>query len=347
VKSWAVQSAILLGILFVVILGSLCFGTVYISVPEIVKTMFWPSSENVDPANYNILWLRLQRIVFGLFVGGGLAASGAGYQGLFRNPLADPYVIGASSGAALGATVAIVLDLQWDLPWQYGGLQPVPWFAMIGALGAVAIVYGIASTNRGIGMGGQTPTMSLLLAGVAVSSFASALVSLLMFVNSDSLAKIFAWLLGSLAEKEWIELGGTAPLIILGVIVIWSSSRALDALTFGEETASSMGIHLHTLRGVVVVAASLTTAACVATSGLIGFVGLVAPHAARLLVGPRHTRLIPASCVIGAILLLLADDLARGITIEPLPVGVVAALLGAPFFLYLLKTAGTGFGGRE
>lgn len=346
-KSWIGQSAILLGILVVVLLGSLCFGTVSISVWEVVTTMLWPNAENVDSTTANILGLRLQRIVFGLFVGGGLAASGAGYQGLFRNPLADPFVIGASSGAALGATVAIVLDLQWDLSWQYGGLQPVPWFAMVGALGAVAIVYGIASSNRGIGMGGQTPTMSLLLAGVAVSSFASAMVSLLMFVNSDSLAKIFAWLLGSLAEKQWEELASTGPLIIIGVIVIWSASRALDALTFGEETAASMGIHLHTLRGVVVVAASLTTAACVAASGLIGFVGLVAPHAARLIVGPRHARLIPASCVIGAVLLILADDLARGIATEQLPVGVVAALLGAPFFLYLLKTAGTGFGGRE
>ena len=270
-----------------------------------------------------VVRMRLPRVLLASIVGAGLGSAGAGYQGLFRNPLADPFVIGASSGAALGATLAIIGLGHFRLL----GLDGVQWYALLGAVAAVGVVYAIAV------VGGQTPTVSLLLAGVAVSSFASGLVSLLMFLNAEKLATIFAWLMGSFTGAGWEECSIAAVIVGLGIVALWCHARILDVLCFGEETASAMGLNLHLVRGSVVIVASLITAACVSITGLIGFIGLVAPHIARFFVGPAHTRLIPASCLVGAILLLCADDVAR--TISPpneLPVGVIAAVIGAPFF---------------
>ncbi len=276
-----------------------------------------------------LLQLRLPRLLTACLVGASLGAAGAGYQGLFRNPLADPYVIGASSGAGLGVTIAIILGLQMTML----GLGAISLSALLGALAAVAAVFGIASAGR------QVPTLSLLLAGVALSSLISAIMSMLMFMNDEKLVAIFGWLMGSLSGKSWSIVASTAVLGGIGIIALGLLSRALDALTFGEETAASLGLSLAGLRLMVVVAASTATAAAVAAAGVIGFVGLIAPHMARSLVGPRHVWLIPASALVGAILLLVADDLARTVVAPgELPVGVVTALLGGPFFLFLLKT---------
>lgn len=275
--------------------------------------------------------VRLSRVLLALTIGVGLAAAGTGYQGLFRNPLADPYVIGASSGAAFGAALSISQNWSWEL----FSLGPVFLSAMLGAILAVAIVYGIASTS------GRVPTTELLLAGVAVSTFFSAMVLLILYQSQQDVLRIMGWLMGSLSHRGWLDLRAAAPIVLLGTIIVWGCSRGLDTLTFGEESASSLGVRLNTLRGVVVVAATLTTAAAVAAGGIIGFVGLIAPHIARLLVGARHGVLLPASCLTGGLLLLLADDVARtAVSPRELPIGVVTAFLGGPFFLYLLRSRG-------
>jgi iron complex transport system permease protein len=271
--------------------------------------------------------LRLPRIFLAIVVGAGLAGAGTAYQGLFLNPLADPFVIGASSGAALGATTSILLNL--------GAL---PLAAFLGALGAVGLVYLLGGSGGG---GGSSSPLGLLLAGAAVSTIVGSLVSLLMILNDKSLGVIFNWLLGGLSTATWRELGYGAPMIGAGLVMLWLLSRPLDALALGDDTASSLGLSVVGFRFAIVLAATIATAAAVATAGIIGFVGLVAPHAARLIVGGRNGRLLPASCLFGALLLLLADDAAR-ILAEPreIPVSIVTALVGGPFFLYLLRRRG-------
>jgi iron complex transport system permease protein len=290
----------------------------------------------VDTTAVAIVWdLRLARVLLAALIGAGLASAGAAFQGLFRNPLADPFVVGASGGAALGATLAIVTNLNV----RGAGLGPVPLAAFVGALLAVALVYGVAE------VGGSTPVTALLLAGAALSTLLSAAVSTLLIMNDQPLYEVFAWLLGGLSGRSWSHLQASAPYLLVSLGWLWLLARPMDALACGEETAQSLGLSLHRTRGAIVAAASLTTAAAVATGGIIGFVGLIAPHIARLLFGGSHARLIPASALLGALLLLLADNLARTVVAPlELPVGIVTALLGGPFFLYLLKTRAGGVG---
>lgn len=308
---------------------SLGFGPTPVSLSNLFAD--WTGAKKLSASEQIILWdLRWPRILLAGFVGAGLGAAGAGYQGLFRNPLADPFVIGASSGAALGVAVAVVLGVQVS---SVIGVSINSIAALLGSLGAVSLVYAIASLGR------QVPVLSLLLAGVTVSSFAGALVSLLMFLNDRELVAIFHWILGSLAGQGWTEIYSSVPLIMLGLVGLWMFSRPLDALTFGDEAATALGLNLARYRPAIVLAASLTTAAAVSAAGTIGFIGLIAPHVARFLVGARHAYVIPASALVGAILLVLADGLARTLAAPAeLPVGVVTALLGSPFFLILLKT---------
>jgi iron complex transport system permease protein len=292
----------------------------------------------VEATDVTIVWeMRFGRVLLASLIGAGLAVSGAALQGLFRNPLADPFVVGASHGAALGATLAIISGAQGGV----AGFGPVPLAAFGGALLAVALVYGIAK------MGGVVPVTALLLAGAALSTFLGAIVSLLMLFNEQNLYTIFAWLLGGLSGRSWSHLWASLPYMVVGIGALWLLARPLDALAFGDETAQSLGLPLGRTRGAIVAAASLTTAAAVAAGGTIGFVGLIAPHTARLLVGADHARLIPTSALVGALLLLLADDVARTILAPlELPVGIVTALLGGPFFLYLLKTRQQDLGAR-
>lgn len=316
--------------LIIAVVVSLGIGAVVIPIHGILELLIGIDRPALSPTERVILLqLRLPRLLTACFVGASLGAAGAGYQGLFRNPLADPFVIGASSGAGLGVTIAVVLGLQLT----FFGWGAISLAALSGALAAVAVVYGIASVGR------QVPTLSLLLAGVALSSLISAITSLLMFINDEKLVAIFGWLMGSLSGKSWSMVSTTAVLSAVGVAILWSLSRAIDALTFGEETAASLGLSLRRLRLLVVLASSIATAAAVAAAGVIGFVGLISPHIARSLVGARHVRVIPASALVGAILLLIADDIARTVVAPAeLPVGVVTALLGGPFFLLILKT---------
>ena len=339
------RRAYLLGILallgMVVGIGVLSVGVGAVPLePRIVlQALSTRGRAGLDAADRAIVWdLRLPRAILAILIGGGLAASGAAFQGLFRNPLADPFVVGASGGAALGATLAIVFGATWG--WSRG--RSVPLAAFVGSVAAVAIVYGIAQ------VGNSTPVIALVLAGSALSTFLSAIVSLLMLVGDQSLHETYAWLLGGLSGRGWTQLAASWPYLTLGSGVLWLFSRPLDALACGDETAQSLGLSIGQARGVIVLMATLTTAAAVAAGGIIGFVGLIAPHIARLLFGSMHARLIPASILVGGLLLLLADGIARTILAPvEIPVGIVTSILGGPFFLYLLKSRQRMLGGQQ
>jgi iron complex transport system permease protein len=288
----------------------------------------WPATDEII-----LTQLRLPRVVGAALVGAALATAGTLFQGLLRNPLADPLLLGTSSGAALGATVGFVLPV--DALWAGFGL--VAAFAFGGALLAVALVYALA-TRRG-----QTPVVTLLLAGVAVSAFLGAtqtlLVSLLPQV-AQHVVSIYFWLAGGIAVDS------TAQLVVVGVLASFGMLGALylaptlDAFALGEEMASHVGVRVERRKLLTVAVAALLVAAAVSISGLVGFVGLVAPHACRLVLGPRHRLLIPAAALAGASFVVLADMLARTLVApSELPLGVLTALVGAPFFLALLRRA--------
>jgi iron complex transport system permease protein len=257
-----------------------------------------------------------------ILCGSALASAGAAFQGLFRNPLADPYIVGASGGAALGATLAVV----------FGKAIPIGAAGFLGALAAVMVVYAIAETSNYGSM------VSLLLAGAAMSTMLSGIVSLLVSMSNQVLHEVFAWLMGGFAGRSWSHLTQASIAALLGLAITLPMSRALDALSAGESSAEALGLDLRRARLLIVIGASLSTAAAVSASGIIGFIGLIAPHVARRLVGASHAVVIPASMLLGSILLLIADDVARTIAAPlELPVGVFTALLGGPFFLYLLR----------
>ncbi|MBN1995750.1 MAG: iron ABC transporter permease [Anaerolineae bacterium] len=288
------------------------------------------SPEAVSPAVHTIVWdFRLARVLLAALVGAALAGAGAAFQGLFRNPLADPFVIGASGGAALGATLAMAFG--WTIAWL--GFAPVSLAAFAGAMLAVILAYTISEVS------GQTNILALLLAGTALSSAFSAGVSLLLVLNDHDFVNIFFWLMGGFSGRSWDDLWLALPYIAVGLLGLGLLARPLDVLAFGEETAQGLGVSVRPVRLLIVLCATLATAAAVANSGIIGFVGLIAPHIARLLWGPVHALLIPTSILLGALLLVIADTAARTIMAPvELPVGILTSLLGAPFFLYLLRT---------
>ncbi|MFD6952995.1 ABC transporter permease [Nocardiopsis sp. TSRI0078] len=273
--------------------------------------------------------LRLPRVVMGAVVGALLATAGGAYQGVFRNPLADPYLLGAASGAGLGATMVIVFGQQFsDSPRAL-----VPAAAFLGALLGVAAAYLLGSTAGGGG------TASLVLAGVAVSSFLSAAQTLVQQMGVDQLQRIFAWLMGGLGRGGWDDVRLIAPYAVAGLVVLLASGYLLDMLSLGDDKAVSLGLNPAAVRIVVISAASLATAAAVSVSGLIGFVGIVVPHIVRRLVGSSYRAILPVTVLFGGAFLVLVDIVARTL-IAPaeLPIGVVTAFLGAPFFVLILRT---------
>ena len=321
---------LLLGlVLLVVILASVAVGAVWLDPVEVVRALGATGSSPSDSVARTIVFeIRLPRALLAACVGAGLAAAGTAYQGLFRNPLAEPFVVGAASGAALGATLAIVTGWQGPVPEL---LSPVPFGAFVGAVISATLTYGLSAVVR------SESVVGLLLTGIAVATLLNAAVWVLMTWNDQDLARIVAWLMGSLSGRGWSDLSHIWPWLAVGGAGVWLLSRPLDALAEGEETARGLGLRVRIATGSIVGLASLATAAAVAAGGIIGFVGLIAPHIARRLVGETHAWLVPASALLGAALLVLADTAARTITAPvELPVGVVTAALAGPFFLYLL-----------
>lgn len=277
--------------------------------------------------------IRLPRIVLGALVGGLLAVAGAGYQGVFRNPLVDSGMLGASAGAGLGATLAIVY-LTGGHGLLGSGPTAVPAAAFAGSLAGVAIAY-LAGTVRGPG------TATLLLAGVAISLFLTAVQTFVLQRSAQDLQQVYYWLLGSLSGATWLQVAEILPYSVISVAVVLLHGRHLDVLSVGDEEARALGMHPGRVRLVVIAACALAAASAVAVSGLIGFVGIVVPHVVRRLASPSYRLVLPLSLLVGAGFLVLADTLARTVVAPAeLPIGVVTALVGSPVFVWILRSTG-------
>lgn len=291
----------------------------------------WPETDETI-----LLIFRMPRVAGALLVGAALGVSGTLFQGLLRNPLADPLLLGTSAGAALGATIAFTVPAFATSALLGFGWLPV--LAFVGALGAVALVYRLASN------GGRTPVVTLLLAGVAVGAVLTAAETLIITLSDHlglRVTALYLWISGGVVQLEWAQVQIIAAIIAVGIVGALLLAPTLDAFALGEEMVAHLGLHVERSKLLIVGVASLLVAAAVSISGLVGFVGLIAPHLCRIVLGPRHRLLIPASALAGAIFVVLADLLARTVAAPTeLPLGVVTALLGGPFFLSLLRKAG-------
>jgi iron complex transport system permease protein len=329
--------ALLLGVVVVV---AVAMGSVGVGLGDTAailgrRLLGLPLTETWAASAETIIFeLRLPRVLTAMLVGGGLALAGTVFQALLRNPLADPYVIGTAAGASLGAVLGIVAPLL--LPGlaigaatTWLGLGIVQLLAFVGGLGTVLLVYAVARGNGG------TSIVTLLLVGYAISSILAAGIALLMFASGRALGAIFGWLMGSLAGASWADLGFAAPLLAISFVLLLARWRRLNVLLLGDAQAGHLGLEVEREKLALTMLATLATSAAVAISGTIGFVGLVVPHLLRLVIGPDHRLLLPASLLFGAVLLVVADlgaRLAGGI-----PVGIITALIGAPFFIWLLR----------
>ncbi|WIV11816.1 iron ABC transporter permease [Proteiniborus sp. MB09-C3] len=336
-KNNKIKIIILLGILAISILFSITVGAVKIPLKDTVKIIsskigFLSSKvdiSNIKESNiFIVLSIRLPRILLAALVGSVLAVVGSSYQAIFKNPMADPYVMGVSSGAAFGATIGIVLGLNKGV---FGfGITSI--FAFVGALITTIIVYNLAR------VGNKISTTSILLAGIVMSSILSAGVSIMMIFNHDELASIVSWTMGSFNGASWKQIGVIVVPVAAGLVFLVSLSREMNAIVMGEEDAQNMGVNVERVKKMILVTASLLSACVVSVSGIIGFVGIIVPHLFRLLFDADHKMLLPVSAIGGGIFLLLSDTLAR--TIVPgteIPVGIITSIFGGPFFLYLLK----------
>jgi len=286
----------------------------------------------VTSEQWNIVWqIRMPRVVLAALVGSMLSLAGASYQGVFRNPLVDPYLLGVAAGAGLGATIAFTTSRAQTSTWI---INPVPLAAFIGALVAVIITYVV-----GTAFGASRSSTTLVLAGVAVTSLATAIQTFILQRNNDVVRQVYSWILGRLSSASWGDVRLIAPYLAISTVVLLLHRRVIDVMRVGDDEATALGVNVRLVRLVVVLAATLGTAAAVAVSGLIGFVGIIVPHAVRLLVGSSYRVVLPVSAVIGAAFLISADIPGRVLT-NPAetPIGVVTAFFGAPFFLLLLRT---------
>jgi len=313
------------------------FGAVTISLPNILKMTLNKLAIFDFPATWMsvdetiIFQIRLPRVIGGVLVGAALATAGALFQGLLRNPMADPYIIGTSAGAALGATIAMMLPVNL----AFLGFGLVPMAAFCGALATVILVYNLAR------VGSKTPIVSMLLAGFVVSSLLAAIMALMMSMServSLNLHSVYSFLMGHISVTSWGQIAVIAPLVIGGIIGARFFAFHLNAFSLGEEGAAYLGIEVERDKILILALGSMLTAAAVSISGLVGFVGLVVPHAVRLSLGPDHRLLLPASALAGGVFVVMADLLARTLMAPvEIPVGVITAIIGAPIFLYLLR----------
>jgi len=338
---WKYSIILLVLALFVTVIVSLNVGYAQISFPDILailakqipffgglvdSSLFLPRDAAI------ILQIRLPRIIAGIIVGAALSSSGVVYQGVFKNPMADSYLLGVSSGAAVGASLSMLFGAGFSIL----GLGLIQVAAFVGALCAMFLVYNIAR------VGSRVPITMLLLCGIAVNFFMYSIVSLLEVIAGDSLHSIVFWLIGGFSNVLWSQIWAVLPLIVVGTVASYFYSRDLNLLALGEETAHNLGVNVEKVKNRLLVFASMVAAAAVSLSGLIGFVGLMVPHITRIIIGPDHRILFPASIITGAIFLVICDAIARVIatpfasTLE-LPVGIITMLAGAPFFIILLR----------
>jgi len=313
-------------ILILTIIASTAIGPIYIG-PEKIVRIFYETAIGIPHAEEKyaeiILQIRLPRVLMGVLVGAILSVAGAVMQGLFRNPLAGPYILGVSSGAALGAALSMTF-----LPVMIG-VYTTPIAAFIGGAAAILLVYNIVRLSGGF----KTETM--LLAGISVAYLFSAILSMIIWLATEDSHLILVWVMGGLSSADWVRVKVTAPIMIAGFALAYFYSRDLNAILLGEETAQSLGVNVQRVEKILPIIISLITSAAVAFTGAIGFVGLMMPHLMRKIVGPDHRILIPASALAGGIFLTWADSLAR--CLLEIPVGVITALSGVPFFIYLLR----------
>ena len=338
---WKFILILLIFALIVTVIVSLNVGYAQISFTDILTILGkripflngLVDSSLVKPADEGIiLQIRLPRIFAGVLVGAALAASGVLYQGVFKNPMADSYVLGVSAGAAVGASLSIIFGVSSIV----FGLRLVQVAAFLGAVFAMFLVYNISR------VGSRVPVATLLLCGIAVNFFLFAVVGLMEVIAGDELHAIVFWLVGGFSNVLWKDIWAVLPFILFGIVAAYFYARDLNLLAMGEDTAQHLGVNVERAKQIILVLASLITGAAVSISGLIGFVGLMIPHATRLVIGPDHRILFPTSAIIGAIFLVVCDDIARVVatpfasTLE-LPVGIITMLFGAPFFILLFK----------
>jgi iron complex transport system permease protein len=310
-------------------------GSVALLVGALVLGVMIGPAGNWGSADWNIIWnVRLPRVVLAGIVGAMLSLAGASYQGVFRNPLVDPYLLGVAAGAGLGATIVFAVDRGATVDWV---VDPLPVVAFVGGLMAVLLTYLV-----GASFGASRSGVTLVLAGVAVTSLATAVQAFVLQRNNDVIREVYSWILGRLSTATWRDVTLVLPYVVVSSVVLLLHRRHLDVLRVGDDEAAALGTNVRRVRLAVVIAATMGTAAVVSVSGLIGFVGIVVPHLVRLLAGASYRAILPISLLLGATFLILADIPGR-ILQNPAetPIGVVTAFLGAPFFIIVLRTRRT------
>jgi len=333
VTRWSRVIALLVAIALIGGAACLQFGSERIPLANVARILLGGSDETLTGASgvsqsVIVLEVRLPRVLLAFLVGASLAAVGVALQALLRNPLADPYILGVSSGAALGA----VLALQMGIGWAFAGFSALHLFAFLGAGATIITMYRMVVAE------GRVPVHTLLLAGVIINAIMSALILFLTSVSdSTSAFRMFFWLMGNLATLGYAGLGALAVLVAVGIGLLGGQARNLNLLALGEETARGLGLEVERVKHMIFFTSALVTGAVVAVSGLIGFVGMVVPHAMRMVLGADHRLLLPAAALFGGVFLMVADTVARSLLAPTeLPVGVITALCGGPFFIYLL-----------
>jgi len=324
------------GVLLVALFAAVLIGPVSLSPWAVLREVidhlpFLDVDSGLDARQAAIVWeLRLPRAVLGALVGATLAVAGAAYQGVFRNPLADPYLLGVAAGAGLGATIVIVT--------AGSGSVIVPVAAFVGVVAAVLATYSLGAAG-----GGRRTGTTLILAGVAVAAFLTAAQTFVQQRNAETIREVYAWILGRLGTTGWGDVSLMVPYAAISIVVIFLHRRLLDVLAVGEDEARTLGVRPERVRTAVVVAATLGTAGAVAVSGLIGFVGIVVPHTFRLMVGASYRAIVPLTVFGGAAFLVLADLVARtALSPSEVPIGVITAVIGGPFFVVVLRTSRRG-----
>lgn len=334
----------LLGLLVFSVLAAITFGNADISIREVYSVIFYELFHIEDLSDFaggpahDVVWLiRFPRVLLGLAVGMGLSTCGAVMQAVVKNPLADPYVLGISSGASLGATLAIILGIGTIFGGNFVGITAF--------LGAMATSFGVLFIAN---IGGRANAGKLILAGMAVSAVCSAFSNFILYLahNKNATQEVVNWTMGTLANTSWTEVYVILPIIILGTLVFWTQFRNLNLMLLGDETAITLGTDLHKSRTIYMILSSLLVGFAVYTAGMIGFVGLIIPHVIRMLFGTDHKKLIPLSALLGAIFLIWADVACRIILKNSeMPIGTLISIIGAPAFIYLMVRRSYGFGG--